>query len=225
MESLSVGRPRHGAATGPRTATERRTGNRGPQHAEESARRLFCRAVCPRWIHGRRAVRAVPRSSSSQLTPGYGREDGDPARRVAPRGLDPAAWHRNHVVFALTFERPPLGCGPIGAPLCGVRRRQCQRPRCPQLPLEQRQRGPAPALGTTGASTCHESKPPGTSWCPFSRRWRGPAHAFVSFGFDDGQYLAISVEARREQGEQLRGYSRDCSADSNCSTWLATNAT
>jgi hypothetical protein len=36
---------------------------------------------------------------------------------------------------------------------------------------------------------------------PFSRRWRGPAHAFVSFGFDDGQYLAISVEARREVGE------------------------
>jgi hypothetical protein len=36
---------------------------------------------------------------------------------------------------------------------------------------------------------------------PFSRRWRGPAHAFVSFGFDDGHYLAISVEARREVGE------------------------
>ena len=36
---------------------------------------------------------------------------------------------------------------------------------------------------------------------PFSRRWRGPAHAFVSFGFDDGRYLAISVEARRETGE------------------------
>jgi hypothetical protein len=36
---------------------------------------------------------------------------------------------------------------------------------------------------------------------PFSRRWRGPAHAFVSFGFDDGRYLAVSVEARREAGE------------------------
>jgi hypothetical protein len=36
---------------------------------------------------------------------------------------------------------------------------------------------------------------------PFSRRWRGPAHAFVTFGFDDGRYLAISVEARREEGE------------------------
>lgn len=44
----------------------------------------------------------------------------------------------------------------------------------------------------------------GTVWyilVPFSRRWRGPAHAFVSFGFDDGRYLAISVEARRETGE------------------------
>ena len=46
---------------------------------------------------------------------------------------------------------------------------------------------------------------------PFSRRWRGPAHAFVSFGFDDGQYLALSVEARREAGEvygPLRGLFR-----------------
>lgn len=37
---------------------------------------------------------------------------------------------------------------------------------------------------------------------PFSRDRRGPAHAFVSFGFDDGTYVAISVEARREEGEQ-----------------------
>lgn len=36
---------------------------------------------------------------------------------------------------------------------------------------------------------------------PFSTSWRGPAHAFVSFGFSDGEYLAISVEARREAGE------------------------
>lgn len=36
---------------------------------------------------------------------------------------------------------------------------------------------------------------------PFSRAWRGPAHTFVSFGFSDSQYVAISVEARREQGE------------------------
>jgi hypothetical protein len=36
---------------------------------------------------------------------------------------------------------------------------------------------------------------------PFSRRWRGPAHSFVSFGFSDSQFVAISVEARREPGE------------------------
>jgi hypothetical protein len=36
---------------------------------------------------------------------------------------------------------------------------------------------------------------------PFSDRWRGPAHSFVSFGFSDSQFVAISVEARREPGE------------------------
>ncbi|GMV09577.1 MAG TPA: DUF4105 domain-containing protein [Gemmatimonadaceae bacterium] len=36
---------------------------------------------------------------------------------------------------------------------------------------------------------------------PFFSAWRGPAHAFVSFGFSDGEYVAISVEARREVGE------------------------
>lgn len=36
---------------------------------------------------------------------------------------------------------------------------------------------------------------------PFSTGWRGPAHSFVSFGFADSQFVAISVEARREQGE------------------------
>ena len=36
---------------------------------------------------------------------------------------------------------------------------------------------------------------------PFSKHWRGPAHTFVSFGFADSQYVAISVEARREIGE------------------------
>ncbi|MEO7404640.1 MAG: DUF4105 domain-containing protein [Burkholderiales bacterium] len=36
---------------------------------------------------------------------------------------------------------------------------------------------------------------------PFSTAWRGPAHSFVSFGFKDGRYLAISIEARREEGE------------------------
>ena len=36
---------------------------------------------------------------------------------------------------------------------------------------------------------------------PFSKQWRGPAHTFVSFGFSDSQFVAISVEARREPGE------------------------
>src|SRR5919202_2756990 len=36
---------------------------------------------------------------------------------------------------------------------------------------------------------------------PFSKWWRGPAHTFVSFGFADSQYVAISVEARREPDE------------------------
>ncbi len=38
---------------------------------------------------------------------------------------------------------------------------------------------------------------------PFTRDWRGPAHTFLSFGFRDGQYLAISVEARRAAGESF----------------------
>jgi hypothetical protein len=37
---------------------------------------------------------------------------------------------------------------------------------------------------------------------PLSEKWRGPAHAFVSFGFDDGTYASISIEARREKGER-----------------------
>ena len=31
--------------------------------------------------------------------------------------------------------------------------------------------------------------------------WRGPAHTFLSFGFADGDYVAISVEIRKERGE------------------------
>ncbi len=31
--------------------------------------------------------------------------------------------------------------------------------------------------------------------------WRGLAHTFMSFGFEDGEYVAVSVEVRREQGE------------------------
>jgi hypothetical protein len=37
---------------------------------------------------------------------------------------------------------------------------------------------------------------------PFNRSWRGPAHTFATFGFSDGQYVSVSVEARREQGEK-----------------------
>ena len=37
---------------------------------------------------------------------------------------------------------------------------------------------------------------------PFSRAWRGPAHSFVTFGFADSQFVSISVEARRERGEE-----------------------
>ncbi|MGQ0562530.1 MAG: Lnb N-terminal periplasmic domain-containing protein [Gemmatimonadota bacterium] len=36
---------------------------------------------------------------------------------------------------------------------------------------------------------------------PFERDNRGPAHTFLSFGFSDSQYVAISVEARRERNE------------------------
>jgi hypothetical protein len=36
---------------------------------------------------------------------------------------------------------------------------------------------------------------------PFSTDWRGPAHTFVSFGFDDSTYVGVSVEARKEVGE------------------------
>jgi hypothetical protein len=33
--------------------------------------------------------------------------------------------------------------------------------------------------------------------------WRGPAHTFLSFGFDDGEFVAISVEIRKERGESF----------------------
>jgi hypothetical protein len=41
--------------------------------------------------------------------------------------------------------------------------------------------------------------------------WRGPAHTFVSFGFADGRYLAVSAEMRKERNERfsaLRGLLR-----------------
>jgi hypothetical protein len=37
---------------------------------------------------------------------------------------------------------------------------------------------------------------------PFGDGWRGPAHIFLSFEFADAQYVAVSVEARREMGEE-----------------------
>lgn len=37
---------------------------------------------------------------------------------------------------------------------------------------------------------------------PFETDWRGPAHAFLSFEFGDGRFLSVSVEARRELGEE-----------------------
>ncbi|MGH7466595.1 MAG: DUF4105 domain-containing protein [Longimicrobiales bacterium] len=37
---------------------------------------------------------------------------------------------------------------------------------------------------------------------PFERADRGPAHTFLSFGFADSQYVAISIESRRELGEE-----------------------
>ena len=43
-----------------------------------------------------------------------------------------------------------------------------------------------------------------TAWfvlAPFESDNRGPAHTFLSFGFADSQFVAISVEARREVGE------------------------
>jgi len=52
-----------------------------------------------------------------------------------------------------------------------------------------------------------------TAWFivePFSDV-RGPAHTFLSFGFDDGEFVAISVELRKEKGESfhpLRGLLR-----------------
>ncbi len=46
---------------------------------------------------------------------------------------------------------------------------------------------------------------------PFGKDWRGPAHSFLSFGFADSQFVAISMEARRERGEEyslLKGMAR-----------------
>lgn len=33
--------------------------------------------------------------------------------------------------------------------------------------------------------------------------WRGPAHTLLTFGFEDDEYVAISVEIRKEKGEEF----------------------
>ena len=40
---------------------------------------------------------------------------------------------------------------------------------------------------------------------PFSN-WKGAAHTFLSFGFEDDEYLAISVEIRKEEGEGFSAF-------------------
>lgn len=41
---------------------------------------------------------------------------------------------------------------------------------------------------------------------PFRGRWRGLAHTFVTFGFSDGQYVSISIEARKTVGTRYSLY-------------------
>jgi hypothetical protein len=38
---------------------------------------------------------------------------------------------------------------------------------------------------------------------PFDRDWQGPAHTLMSFGFEGDDYLAISVEIRKEKNEDF----------------------
>lgn len=42
---------------------------------------------------------------------------------------------------------------------------------------------------------------------PFSPRFKGVAHPFLSFEFSDSQFLAVSVEARKEVGESYSPFS------------------
>jgi hypothetical protein len=68
--------------------------------------------------------------------------------------------------------------------------------------------GPGAGLRSAWEPRTYDLSSVETVWyvlTPFSRDRRGPAHAFVSFGFADGRYLAISVEARREVGGVYRG--------------------
>ncbi|HET9226819.1 MAG TPA: DUF4105 domain-containing protein, partial [Thermoanaerobaculia bacterium] len=38
---------------------------------------------------------------------------------------------------------------------------------------------------------------------PFDQDWQGPAHTLLSYGFEGDDYLAISVELRKEKDEQF----------------------
>jgi len=38
---------------------------------------------------------------------------------------------------------------------------------------------------------------------PFGADWQGPAHTLMSFGFEGDDYLAVSVEIRKERGESF----------------------
>ena len=40
---------------------------------------------------------------------------------------------------------------------------------------------------------------------PFSD-WEGAAHTFLSFGFADGQYVSVSIEIRKEEGEEFSAW-------------------
>lgn len=38
---------------------------------------------------------------------------------------------------------------------------------------------------------------------PFEKDWQGPAHTLMSFGFEGNEYVAVSVEIRKEKGEEF----------------------
>ncbi len=41
---------------------------------------------------------------------------------------------------------------------------------------------------------------------PFNGEWAGIGHALLTYGFDDGRYLSVSIEARREKGVPYSPY-------------------
>lgn len=41
---------------------------------------------------------------------------------------------------------------------------------------------------------------------PLGKSWAGPAHTFLSFGFDDDRFIAISVEIRKRKGEEYSSW-------------------